>query len=187
MHKAPQIVTVIRRSSTLLPRRSGLVVMLSLAAICTAVSGFLPLDSRAADIYRWTDESGKVHIADTVPEKYRSSATHYDAREFERTEEQIRRAAIKRSETAAALKPAPLLPQSKQAFTPAPGLATVAQGTPALDPETADCDALHREFKSAQECFARFRTLDGIRGQAFQMCRDLPAPPARCGLQKIYR
>src|SRR5688572_22583520 len=28
----------------------------------------------AADIYRWVDENGKVHMSDVVPEKYRKSA-----------------------------------------------------------------------------------------------------------------
>lgn len=186
MQQAHQTVSAVKLSMPM-RQRSGLVGILSMAALWAAVIALQPLDGRAADIYRWTDASGRVHISDTVPEKYRDSATHYDARQFDRTEDQIRRAAVNRSQTAAALKPAPRMAQSNP-LPPEPGFATtVAMGSPPLDPATADCDALHREFKSAQECFARFRTIDGIRGQAFQMCRDLPPPPDRCGLQNIYR
>ena len=168
-------------------KRAGRCDKFWVVVLWMAVIGLPTQDGHATSIYRWTDESGRVHISDTVPEQYRASATHYDARAFERTEEQVRRAAANRSRTAEALRPPLAPPRPSPPVVQSPGLTTLAKKPPPLDRETADCDALHREFKQAQECFARYRTRDGVRGQAFQMCRDLPAPPDRCGLQNIYR
>ena len=53
--------------------------------------------AHAADIYVWTDDSGKTHIADSVPEKYRKSATRIDSSQFEPTPEQQREAAAARA------------------------------------------------------------------------------------------
>jgi len=38
------------------------------------------LPAHAGDIYRWADEQGKVHLSDTVPEKYRKGAVRVDLR-----------------------------------------------------------------------------------------------------------
>lgn len=150
--------------------------------------GLQPQLGVAQEIYRWVDDTGRVHISDTVPEQYKSSAKRYDARQFERTEEQRRRAEINSQRAADALRSSPARPVPANPDAASPATAGLPQDTPVLDPETADCDALHQQFKQAQECFTPFRTRDGIRGgEAFQKCQDIPPPPARCGLQKIYR
>ena len=33
-----------------------------------------------ADIYRWVDQDGRVHLSDTVPEQFKKSATRIDAK-----------------------------------------------------------------------------------------------------------
>jgi hypothetical protein len=163
--------------------RGSCVLFAALSIACLV----LPQPSLAQHIFRWVDSSGRVHISDKVPEEYRSSATHYDAREFERTEEQKRQAEINRQRAAEALRARPPQRAASPAAGTKPGPVMLAPQPQALDRQTADCDALHLEFKQAQECFARFRTIDGVRGEAFQRCRDIPAPPQRCGLQEIYR
>lgn len=158
------------------------------AALWVLFMGLQPQFGMAQEIYRWVDDSGRVHISDTVPEQYKSSAKRYDARQFERTEEQKRRAEINRQRAADVLRSAPVRPALTNPDAANPGTASLPQNQPALDPATADCDALHQQFKEAQECFTPFRTRDGIRGgEAFQKCQDIPPPPSRCGLQKIYR
>ncbi len=164
--------------------RMGLV----LATLWILFVGLQPRHGMAQEIYRWVDDSGRVHISDTVPDQYKSSAKRYDARQFERTEEQKRRAEINNQRATDVLRSSPGRAAPTQPDATAPVTAGLPQDPPVLDPETADCDALHQQFKQAQECFTPFRTRDGIRGgEAFQKCQDIPPPPARCGLQKIYR
>ena len=154
-----------------------------MAILWGALLGLHPLDSSAKEVYRWVDETGRVHMSDTVPEQYKSSAKRYDSRQFERTEEQKRQAVIDSTRAAEALKPAPPPPLAD----PIAISSGTAQNQPPLDPDTADCNALHQQFKQAQECYTPYRTKNlGIRGHAFQNCVDIPAPPTRCGLQKIY-
>jgi hypothetical protein len=33
------------------------------------------LSAQATEVYRWVDEQGRVHLADSVPDRYKSSAT----------------------------------------------------------------------------------------------------------------
>lgn len=162
--------------------------ILVFAVLWVLFMGLQPQHGMAQEIYRWVDDSGRVHISDTVPEQYKSSAKRYDARQFERTEEQKRRAEVNSQRVANVLRSAPARPTLANPDAMDPATAGLPQDAPVLDPETADCDALHQQFKQAQECFTPFRTRDGIRGgEAFQKCQDIPSPPARCGLQKIYR
>jgi len=148
-----------------------------------------PLSAAAGEIYRWVDETGRTQISDTVPERYRATAKRYDARQYERTEEQQRRAAAEASETARALEPPKAMAPDTTAAAPDPAAPTSPPSQlPIVDPNTGDCDALHLQYKLAQECFAPYRTREGrIRGAAFQYCTDVPAPPKRCGIQKLYR
>jgi hypothetical protein len=53
--------------------------------------------ARAGDIYVWTDESGKTHLADSVPARYRKAAVRIDSSQFELTPEQQREAAAARA------------------------------------------------------------------------------------------
>jgi len=41
--------------------------------------GSLSLAASAADVFRWTDERGKVHYGETVPERYKATAKKVDA------------------------------------------------------------------------------------------------------------
>jgi hypothetical protein len=61
--------------------------------VATLVVGTaLAFSAFGADIYVWTDENGKTHLADSVPPKYKASAQRIDSRQFELTPEQRREA-----------------------------------------------------------------------------------------------
>jgi hypothetical protein len=126
----------------------------------------------AADIYRWVDENGKVHMSDVVPEKYRKSAKRIgspsEVSPAQREEAEARAAADRARATAAAEKAAP-------AASPA------AQAKPAARAET-DCEKAHRIYKESLDCFARYTTVRGAtRAEAFNHCTAMPDPSHRCG------
>lgn len=154
--------------------------------LCVTCLLLQPQNISAQEIYRWVDETGRVHMSDKVPERFKSSAKRYDPRQFDQTEEQRRQAVINSNRAADVLNRP--VPAATGPNATGPGASSVPENQPPLDPETADCDALHRQFMQAQECYTPYRTKNGIRGgEAYQACRDIPAPPSRCGLQKIYR
>jgi hypothetical protein len=112
------------------------------------------------DIYVWTDDSGKTHLADSVPEKYRKSAVRIDSSQFEPTPEQQREAAAAR----AAL-------EKKASAVSAPRPAA-ARTTPACPVRRAARRAhraavgermrrLQREYRESLECFAPYVNANG--------------------------
>jgi hypothetical protein len=52
----------------------------------------------------------------------------------------------------------------------------------AADSNAPDCPRLWREYRRSQACFAPYRTINGIKAEAFRVCGpDLPDPSAQCG------
>ena len=135
----------------------------------------LSLQAGAADIYRWVDENGKVHISDVVPEKYRSSARRVDTGPTDvspdnRAAAEARAAADRERAKASAAEA-----QRRAILHPDP----VAAPKPPAEPE---CDRAHRLYKESVDCFAPFITTRGtVREEAFNFCTSLPDPSPRCG------
>lgn len=149
-------------------------------ALAALLLGLLAFPACAADIYRWVDENGKVHVSDVVPEKYRSSARRIDSRESEvspqqRAEAEARAAADRAKANAAAT-------------AAAPAGAAQPTGQPASKPPAAaetDCEQAHRLYKESIDCFAPFVTAGGsVKGDAFKQCTPLADPSPRCGPPK---
>jgi hypothetical protein len=136
---------------------------------CATVAG-----SAHAEVYQWTDEKGRTHFGETVPEKYQKSATLKDTGKINLMKAQ---------------KVQPLAP-----LPPAPTVAAPAGGPnrlpPAADrgsplPPTPEqgCQQEIQRYQDSQACFARFRNANGsVRPEAFQDCPQVAAP--ECATQR---
>jgi len=121
-------------------------------ALLLAVA-LLSLPAGAADIYRWVDENGKVHISDTVPEKYRKSAKRIDSGQYEVTPQQ--RAAAEalaerdreRARTSAAVAEQKKAAAAQKAKAAAPQ-AAAKPAAPLAPPET-ECEKAHRQDRKS--------------------------------------
>ena len=139
---------------------------------------------QAGDIYRWVDDQGRAHWSDSVPEKYRDSATRVDTRQYELTPDQQREAA-ERSARERAHTPA--LPEPPAAAAPS-GAAPQAPAPPVVKrpvkqvTESTDCATWWRLYRESQECFGPFHTLGGgLKPEAFDHCNEIPSPELKCG------
>ena len=143
--------------------------------------------AHAADIYVWTDESGKTHLADSVPARYRNSAVRIDSSQFELTPEQQRDAAAARAapekKAGAVSAPAPSPAPSVR-----PGAASASRApAPIGPPSTVECETLQREYRESLECFAPFVNANwSLKPGAFAACKSVVNPTLKCGSPKAY-
>ena len=157
---------------------------ISVAFVLAVASAFAV---HAGDIYVWTDESGKTHLADSVPAKYRKSAVRIDSSQFEPTPEQQREAAAARAalekKASAVSAPAPT-----PAPTTTPRTAAAPRAPAAIGPASAgECEALQREYRESLECFAPYVNANGsLKPGAFAACKSVVNPTLKCGSPKAY-
>jgi hypothetical protein len=154
------------------------------ALIFAAAAAFM---AHAADIYVWTDENGKTHLADSVPPKYQKSATRIDSSQFELTPEQQRDAAAARValEKKAASAPAANAPRAAVPATAGPLSAPPSSAPPTVN--SSECEALQREYRESLECFAPYVNANGsLKPGAFAACRSVVNPTLKCGSPKAY-
>jgi hypothetical protein len=156
--------------------KPGSVILIAGAALSFA--------AQAADIYFWTDESGRTHLSDSVPAAYRKSALRIDSSRFDLTPEQQRDAAAAR----ASLANKASAPVPQPAPVAAPRSAGRAGPPPATRPGApADCDALQREYIESLECFAPFVNANGsVKPEGFATCKSVVNPTQKCGSAKAY-
>ena len=134
----------------------------------------------AETIYRWTDESGRVHLSDAVPERYKGSAQRIDSKTFELTDAQRTEAAdrAKRERTAQAEEAAR---KAAQAALPpsAPGAKANKPSNKPTPVVGGNCDEQWRQYRESQECFAPYQRRDGgTRADAFEKCTRCRKPVA---------
>ena len=137
----------------------------------------------AADIYCWVDERGRTHLSDTVPDRYKGSATRVDSKQFELTPTQRAQA------SAAAAKQAR---EAREAASAASAAATpLATARPPAAPASRadaagpDCERLWRAYRESQECFAPYQRRNaGPPPEAFERCKEVASPEDRCGPSK---
>jgi len=151
------------------------------------VGAALSVAAQAADIYFWTDESGRTHLSDSVPAPYRKSALRIDSSRFELTPEQQRDAAASRAALASKAS-APVPQPARPATVGAPSAAARAGPPAAARPGApADCDALQREYIESLECFAPFVNANGsVKPEGFATCKSVVNPTLKCGSPKAY-
>jgi hypothetical protein len=128
-------------------------------------------------IYRWVDEAGKVHYGDTVPDRYKDSATlkpelkEHPVIDVEGTakEQEARQRARE------VLDVEPDKPQSSQAPAANANASDVSENTADMT-----CEEQWVRYNASQACFAPYRVANGaIRPEAFDNCVVVPQP-AQC-------
>ncbi len=138
----------------------------------------------ATVIYRWVDESGRTHVSDVVPEKYRKSATRIDsagsdvsavqareARELAAREKALADAPGKRAQRQQSAQPASAASAATSPKRPAQGVT-----------DTTDCSTWRRLYQESEECFGPYRTVGGgVKQEAFERCNVIPSPELKCG------
>jgi hypothetical protein len=151
--------------------------------LCTV----LAFAAHGAEIYRWTDESGKTHISDTVPAKYKDAATRIDSKAFELSPDQRRdaetRAAAQKARSDSQIPPGPT---TAPAPLPAPASLSPTRPASAPGPAKDSCEAQWREFRDSLDCFAPFMDVNGsLRPGAFDTCKRSVVQPA-CDAAPVY-
>ena len=156
-------------------------------AVAFVIAGAAAFAAQAADIYVWTDENGKTHLADSVPAQYRKAAVRIDSSQFELTAEQQREAAAAR---AALEKKADAVAAPASSSPPAvnPGAVSPSRAAAPIGPPSAGrCEALQREYRDSLECFAPFVNANGsLKPGAFASCKSVVNPTLQCGSPKAY-
>ena len=132
--------------------------------------------AQATDIYRWVDDNGRTQLSDVVPEKYRARATTVDSARYELSP--VDRALAE----ARAQRQRPLEAAASGA---APRGAAPGLGRSPRSP-MADCATWQRLYTRSQECFARYKTVNGAtKAEAFQKCTEIPDPATQCGHARL--
>ena len=153
-----------------------LIVLSGLSAVALAV--------HAADVYRWVDENGRPHFSDTVPEKYKSTATRIDLQHSKPTAAQRQEAEARAAKDKAIASQASNKDQSANEGA-APGMITkpvAPSSQSSAKSEGTDCATLFRLYWKSQECFAPYRLPNGaIKAEAFERCTAVPDPSHKCG------
>ena len=146
----------------------------------------LPAASFATLLCRWSDETGRTHISDVVPEKYRKTATCADSQAYQITPEQRQEAERRAAdEKARARQQAAATPRAAGSRASAP--ATAASGPKAKRPtetvdDSTDCATWWRIYDESADCFGPFRTTrGGIKPEAFDSCNVVPSTEVKCG------
>lgn len=137
----------------------------------------------AGTIYKWTDEQGRTHFSDSVPEKYLKSAKPVSESTVGPTSDQQREAQTRaEKEKAEAGAIGSRSPKSGAAPTPSATTSTPSAKRPDRVPDDkTDCKTWVRLYLESSDCFAPFRTVSGgTRPEAFDVCTPVDEPPSRC-------
>ena len=139
--------------------------------------------AQATDIYQWVDDSGRTHLSDVVPEKYKHSAKRVDSRQFEvgpqQRAEAEARAAREREQAAKGSAETPAGARGARGAT----LGSASPGAASAPGDASDCASLRRQYAESQECFAPFLNVNGsYKPGAFEKCTQVPDPSPKCGL-----
>lgn len=128
----------------------------------------------AADIFKWVDEKGQVHYGQTVPEKFKRSATKVDRVEPAPSEAQRQEAAARaaqekaKAESLATERANSTKPRSDPPPLPA---------TAATNSKENSCEAQWKKYRESEACFGPYRTANGgIRPEALQKCVAVKEP-----------
>lgn len=144
--------------------------------------------AQATDIYQWVDESGRTHLSDVVPQKYRHSAKRVDSRLFEVSPQQRAeaeaRAAREREQAAKGAAEAPVGARGERAASTGSAQPASAAAPASARGDTSDCASLRRQYAQSQECFAPFINTNGsVKPGAFEKCTQVADPSPKCGLE----
>lgn len=148
--------------------------------ISTALCSF-GLPAHSLDIYRWVDDVGKIHMADVVPEKYRTTAKLVSYRR-----DNVSDAERQNAEARAASNKRPLVPEQVNATTQ-PTIVNAPR--PVQMGQQLTCTQKWDEYYRSQECFAPYMIRQGsggslLRPEAYQYCQEIKTPAMECEYDK---
>ncbi|CAN5919481.1 hypothetical protein BH11PSE8_BH11PSE8_28170 [soil metagenome] len=149
-------------------------------AIAALALLLLSTGAEATPVCRWADESGRIHIAEVVPEKYTRIADCKDSKSYELSPEQRQPSTRRTPEVEAGPGRAPVgshgRPDARAAARP-----TVKRPAEAVTDAT-DCPTRWRLYDESAACFAPYRTTRGaIKAKAFDKCKVVESPEPKCG------
>ena len=125
-----------------------------------------------------------MHIADTVPDRYRGVATRLDSKANEPSARQRTEAAERAAKDKARLAE---FDAARQAQAPASGASAPSlRATPrSANTGGSECDRMWQEYHESQVCFGPyFLGQGGIRAEAFTKCKEVKNPSQQCGPSK---
>ena len=133
----------------------------------------LASSAHAAEVYRWTDDAGRVHYGDKVPDAQKAKAKPVDVKavqvpEAERAAAQARLAREK--STVEAMR------RNRQESTLANVTTLPAVKTAAAPPAKLTCAQEWERFNQSGACFAPFHTKFGIKAEAANHCTSVLMP-----------
>lgn len=128
--------------------------------------------ARAAEVYKWTDDNGRVQYGDRVPEDKKAAARMISLANSELTDSQRLEAKARLDKILAdAQKTAP--PQS-------PKIASIASPPPATPTSSSACEEAWKKYNASYACFDPYRISGGrVRPEAYLHCKAVPQPE-RC-------
>lgn len=142
-----------------------LMVVASLACVCTA----------ASEIYKWTDDSGRVHYSNAAPEGSKSVATTVDVGVKAISELDRKQAEARLAKDRAYLRKA--IPPT--ASTPLPAVSP--SSTRPSTRTNPTCEEAWKAYDESYACFDRYRMSEGrVKQEAFQHCEQVNQPPETC-------
>lgn len=150
----------------------------------------LPLPGAATSLCRWVDDSGRTHIAATVPERYKATATCTDSGRYEVPAAQRRAAQQRAEDEQARAKGSAAAPAAASAASAAPSVAAAASAPAPKRPAQAvtdqtDCATWWRLYEESLACFGPFRTTRGaVKAEAYEVCNVVVSPEPRCGRRR---
>ena len=140
--------------------------------VFASMSASMSAATFGADIFKWVDEKGRVQYGESVPAKYRKSATKIDPGEAQPqpTEAQRQAAAARAAKDQADAQSL----TSRTENTDKPPPRSVSAST---DNSTALCEAERKKYRESEACFQPYRTPSGaVVPEAFQHCVEVKEP-----------
>lgn len=156
--------------------------MATMRIACLLVFASMSVAAFGADIYKWVDEKDRVQYGESVPAKYKNSATKIapgeaqpQPTEAQRQEALARAARDKATEESMAASTAK---SGKPVPVPAPKPPAVsADSSDSTEDRAKACDAEKRKYQDSLACFAPYKTPSGgITDEGVQHCVALKEP-----------
>jgi len=125
-----------------------------------------------AEVYRWTDETGRVVYGDRVPEGRKGASRTIDVSDSVTGGASGAGAPAPRSRTPARRATAP------SAATPADAPAVIgrSQSLPRLEDNDARCAAAWKRYNESYACFDAYRYGGVVRPEGYQQCEQVSMP-----------
>jgi hypothetical protein len=158
--------------------RSPSCIRAVLALSWMAMSVLVPATGHA-QVYKWTDDKGRVHYGDEVPDDKKGKAKPIDTSKGDITPAQRREGEARAEKNKAAAKAEPARPVVAGSLG-----ATRKPEAPASAPEQdpkEKCRDAWRQYNESAACFDSYRVIGGgLKAEAYQRCTEVTRPVAAC-------